>query len=79
MSTTANIKTSFHADDETEIRRNPPAPGAPGGWVTLSGPNGVGADVTIFPPRQDAAEFWLYLSNVASDMATYCEVKAARS
>ena len=60
----------FKVTEDTEIHRNPLR--GTGGRVTIGK---VGDTVEITAPHdpQEAAKFWQYLSNVAADMATYCE------
>lgn len=74
-----DISVNIHMDAEgTEISRHLPDAIIPGGLITIKGvdyPN-----VSIFGPENPihAASFWTYLSNVASDMALYCEQRGKR-
>jgi hypothetical protein len=64
---------NLHADTKTTISRELPTGSAVGGWIDIKVDRSNTA--TLFPPRDvtEAADFWRYLSNVASDMAAYCE------
>jgi hypothetical protein len=66
-------QVNLHTNTQTTISRELPVGHAVGGWIDIKVDRSTTA--TLYPPCDvtSAVDFWRYLSNVAHDMAAYCE------